>query len=342
MTAVLTACGGEPTSSSGEGAKSVSKVNFGVASGSSNIAFAPHWAAVESGALDRALDAHGARMEQQTFSSGPPLIAAVAAGQIDLAIVPTNVALALAAKRRPVMAVFHLSTGGSAMLVGASKFQSSRGTDIAKYDRANWGYSGEGSTTQLVARIVAENAGLAWTNQKGIALGPTSALEPALKAGRAEIASIDPDGAASAIASGTGYLVFNSNVKGSPLFPYALAGTSVIARRQFVEQRPEVVAAVVKAELEGLAALKEAAKDPERVRKLLPKASTEGEWAAKWQLVAPAFEQATGVFSEDVLAQSAALAELGSDEKIPPEVIKDAVTNEFVTKAYRDLDLPTP
>lgn len=338
---LLAACGGVPATVNSSAGTAPQTITIGVSAGSTNIAFAPHWATVHGGALDDVGARFGTKFAQQSFASGPPLIAAVAAGQIPLAILPTNTLIALAAKGRPLVGILHLTSGGAGILVGAARYRSSRGTDISAYNGSTWGYTGEGATTQLVAKIAAATVGLDWGAQNRLALGPVSALEPALRAGRADIAAMDPDSAAETIADGVGYVVLNSN-EDNKAYPYGAAGTSLVATRSFLAKYPDLATAIVGAELRGLLGLQKSAADAEAARGLLPPEATTGAWKEKWSLVAPALTGTTGMFTTQCIDQSIALARTSTGDNVLEHTARSALVNDYVTRGYQQLQLPVP
>lgn len=344
LAATLAACGQSSGShDNGSAAKAPDKVTFGTAGGQ-NVAFASHFNAVSSGAIESALKQFDTKLGQQDYGSGQPLIAAVASGDVAFAVLPLDVVLALNLKNRGLVGLSVVSNGGSTVLVGASKYKDSRGTDLAKYDGAKWGYTREGSQTQIVAKIMATNAGLDWGHQQGLALGSTSALGPALSAGNVDLAAMDPVSAAAAVSDGTGYVIANSE-ESSQLFPLSHSGTALVAQKSFVDKYPDLTQAVVKAEITGLLDVTGHIDDPAYILKQMSpdfRKVNGANWDIEWNLVKPAFANVSGGFTEATLQDTVKLTRIQFGVPEGKDLDTSAYINDYVKKAYASLGKQLP
>ncbi len=129
------------------------KVRIGVFAGNTLID-ATQFAALNSGALQRAGEQHGFEVEKVVAGNGQELVAGLLGGSIDFAVLPSPASLSVNSQRREVAlrAVLNTFEGGVLVFVGAKKFESERGQDLRKYDGGTWGYSKEGQQSQTLAQ----------------------------------------------------------------------------------------------------------------------------------------------------------------------------------------------
>jgi ABC-type nitrate/sulfonate/bicarbonate transport system substrate-binding protein len=300
--------------------------------------------AIQTGLLAKAARDNGSTLEFQDFGSGTALTTALAAGDVTFMILPSQIVLALNAQNRGVLGLMIESLGAATVLIGQKKYESTRGTDVTKYDGARWSYTTEGSASQVQAKLVVKNAGLDWAKQKPVAAGSIQAEIPALQADRVDLVVMDPVSAAKAIETGIGYMILNLE-ENSKYYPYADMGTSLIARKAFVEQYPAFTAAIVAAELKGLRLLNDNINDPNKVLGLMPddfKQVNSANWATEWKLVAPAFKGVSGLYSKIAIDQAVFVTRF--QYGFPASTLLDtsALTNTYVTNAYKDLGLAVP
>lgn len=210
---------------------------------------APTYAAFGTGLMEKAARDGGFRVERKTVGNGTDLVAGMMSGAVDFGVLPGATVMAVNAKRGgPVLKMVSCTFDGAAIVfVGAAKYEKTRGDDIAAYNGGNWGYSKVGSQSEILGRLVADQVGIGWKNQKGIALGPVTAYVPALKAGRVDIIMTDATGAALALQEGAGYVVHNTNGSDEH-FAQSSACNGVVTTTAFAKKHPEVVSAVVKAQ----------------------------------------------------------------------------------------------
>lgn len=222
-------------------------------------------------------------------------------------------------------------------------YEAERGTDIAAYDGGTWGYSAEGSAASKINKIVLGEVGADWSNQTGMALGSTTAAGPALDSGRVDIVTVDSATVQQIVEEGTGYVVLNTNDPDETRFPYPRTGTCIAASESFIDEHPELVEAVVTAELSALLKLQEHLDDAEAVVELFGERKDGSAWSVdEWPLVAPSFSTLTGVADEQALADTEAMAEQLFDLKVAPGSGDTSFTNEFVDRAYETLGVDSP
>jgi NitT/TauT family transport system substrate-binding protein len=331
----LAACA--PGGGSKGGGDGSSTVNIGVSSLLS-LTWSSHHAAEGQGFLKDELRKVGADYKVTEFSGGGPLFAAMSAGDVDLAFVPTTTVTSLNQKSRGLECVMTLSTGGSSIIVGADKYKTARGTDLAKYDGATWGYSSEGSSARQIDEIVAEAVGLKWPDQKGLALGSTTAAGPALATGRVDLVTFDSASAQQTLDKGTGYVVLNTNNPHDSRYPYPKTGNCIAASTDFIEQHRDEAQAVVTAELKALLLIQDHLDDGKAVVGLFPGRKDGSAWnAEEWSLVAPSFATVNGVPDEQTIKDTKAMTERQYDLKLDDAVLKSSFTSELIDAAYKSL-----
>lgn len=314
-------------------------VNIGIASLTSMI-WAPHHAADGRGLLTKELKKEDASYEVTEFSGGSALFAAMSAGDVDLAFVPTSTVAALNKKSRGLQCVMMLSKGGSHILLGAKKYEQDRGKDLAAYDGGSWAYSSEGSTAPKTDEIVLKSAGAKWSDQHGLALGSTTAAAPALESGRADIVTVDSSTADQILDKGSGYVVLNTNDPSDRRFPYPDTGTCIAASTKYVEKHGDEIAAVVRAELQGLELVKKNVRDAGAVISLFPEKKDGKAWSRReWSLVAPAFATLTGIPTKSTIAETKGLAEAQFGFTISEQTVSSSFTKKVITDAYSSLGL---
>ena len=315
-----------------QGSNSSETVTIGMVS-RTTLTWAPHLAAEGQGFLDDELAAVEADWEVVEFPGGGPMTTALASGDVDFALLPMTAVLALNAKSPGLACVLVPSTGSAVVIIASTDYEHERGDDIAAFDGGNWGYSSEGSSGRVILEMLAQDAGLSWGDQTGIALGAAVANEPALTAGRVDILSSDPVGAQAAIEKGTGYVVVNTNDPQDPQFPYPHAGQCLATSRAMIDEKPELVQAVVDAELAGLNSVKENLESAEDVIALFPELD-EGTWdPAEWQLVAPSFVETDGAASDATFSESRELAQRLYEVEISDDVVDSSFDLTFAEKS---------
>ena len=344
LTAVLagvavatTGCGGSTQASSG----TPSTVKIGVFG--PDVTFSPLYAAAQpDGAIGAALAKDKAKVKLVTITSGAELIAALAGGSVDMAVIPGSAGMAAAAKGAPVVPVMNMFDGPAQAIVAAKKNEASKGKDVAGFDGSTWGYQRVGSVSQLESQLTAEKAGLDWSKQKQVPLGNGNVTAAAFGAGRADIASTTPGDAAAVITGGSGYLVTNpQDDEGDPI---ANQLASVLAASSsFVKKYPTVTQQVVTAMVSTLHTF--ASSDSSAALAATPpdfQQAIGDKWDAEWDLTSSGFKRATGGFSSDELADTIEGAQTLQLLPADYQVKAGLFSNTYVKKAYADLKLSAP
>jgi ABC-type nitrate/sulfonate/bicarbonate transport system substrate-binding protein len=224
-----------------------------------------------------------------------------------------------------------LANGGQTVLMGAKKYEKSRGTDLSKYDGAKWGFTKAGSQGEAECIAMAQKAGLDWKSQKGIAVGSISAFLPALRSGKADLVDMDPSSAAKAIDEGVGYPIANTQDPNS-IYPYQAAGMTLIAKASFVKQYPELTKAVVAAELAGTEKMRQNSADPQKILDTQSaefKSTNGADWKTMWPLMVPAFTGLTGKFTDTVISQAESFARLQFMIPDSTKIDTSVLTNDY-------------
>lgn len=251
-----------------------------------------------------------------------------------------------ASKGEDVISVFTHYTGTATVMIGAAKYESSHGTDLNAYDGSNWCFTTPGSNSEVTSRYVALSAGLDWSEQSALAVGNTSALLPTMQVGRCDIAAMDTNSAAEAVAQGVGYVVENplSEQNQERIFGGSVLGLVTWASERFTSEYPELTLAIVEAQLRSVRFQQDNISDPAALYASLPGEFTENtgeeQFAAGWDLFALGVPANTGGASPTQITTSIDLGNAtGADVKsVPPTTFN----NEFVRQAYTDLSLQVP
>jgi ABC-type nitrate/sulfonate/bicarbonate transport system substrate-binding protein len=225
---------------------------------------------------------------------------AMLGGTVDVSFAALQSYLIIQASGKNVVATIAPFVGGGGVIIGAKKYEQSRGTDLSKFSGATFGYTKEGSASQLYMQSVATKAGLNWASTPHVAFGSPSAGLPLLEAGRIDVAAVDPTTASKAIAAGTAYLILNFNDAKTAGPIGQQLGTVYGFNKSFTTKYPDLTKALVQAMLTGLKAVKKVANDPAAVLALFPsdiQTALSSGWAGSWQLSEPGVVASDGTMS---------------------------------------------
>jgi NitT/TauT family transport system substrate-binding protein len=275
--------------------------------------FAARYAAMGMGAFDDVEKQFDLDIEFVEFGNGTDTLNAMLGGSADMASSAATGFIKAQGAGKDVTTVFAPFIGGGSMLIGAKKYEADRGTDLKKYDGATFGYTREGSSSQLYTAQAVTSVGLDWAKQGHVAFGQVSAAIPLLEAGRADVVTTDPSTSAQAMNSGVGYLILNTNDKATaePLIGLQL-GSLYGFNKSFVTKYPEVTQALTDAFMKGLAAVKKAGNDPAAVLALFPKDIQDklrDGWDQAWPLTAPGVLASDGSTPDKALQDTVKLTE---------------------------------
>ncbi|WP_433502938.1 ABC transporter substrate-binding protein [Pseudonocardia halophobica] len=339
----LTACGGnaERSAEGPNGAPTELAISV---TGNWVTSYAPLWAAApELAEIEKKYDT---TITYPSFGKGNDALTAVLGGAAQICNCSYNTGLKAALAKDELRYVVNMFDGAGTVAIGAKKFEAERGTDLAKYDGGNWGYTSEGSLSQINLRAAAEHAGLDWANQKGIATGSIAASQPALQSGRVDIAMMDVASAAKSVHDGDGYPVLNSNdLTAFGPVTGTVIGNGLIMTKEFQDTYPALSQDLVTAVVAGLNRVR-AETDPTKLLAMMPEGFQEAHADAavfdvEWAFTQPSFLPTDGSTSEQAVKDTTAGGDFTEAELSSPAATS-FVDNSMVDKAYQQLGIPRP
>lgn len=334
LTTVLAACSSGGSNGSA-GAEGTTTVRVAV-SGGENPIFAPYLVAVAKGYFaDRKIT-----IKQDVYESGTLAFSAFAGGSDDFCICGATQTMTASEQGRDVVGVFNQYIGGAVVFVGAKKYEASHGTDLAKYNGTVWGYTAEGSVSQVFMARAADSAGIGWQNQQHLAVGAVSAYLPALQSGRVDLITMDASSAAQAIKAGLGYAVLNTNDPATvePLWGKQL-GLPIVTTKRYTEQNPQLTQDFVSAMRQGLVSVQQNATDQAKVFDLMPKSfqdQNKDTFPQIWSFVSKAFDSVDGTFTDQQIGDTQKFAV--STGVLPAGGnVSSAFDNSYATKSVTEI-----
>jgi NitT/TauT family transport system substrate-binding protein len=242
------------------------------------------------------------------YGNGGDIMNALVGGQADIGDSSAGSFAKVAAQGKQMQVVFSAFIGGGAVLIGGKKYEADRGSDVAKYAGATFGYPDPSGSCAYFTQAAAEKAGLNWASQKKVAFGANSAAPVTLASGRADLICTDPSTAAAAVHAGTAYVVFNTNDQKTavPIVGLQLGGVYGM-NKSFVDKYPVLTQLLVDAFHKALKAIQAVASDPAKVLALFPKADQgplSAGWSESWPLVAPAITANDGSMPQQAIDDS--------------------------------------
>jgi NitT/TauT family transport system substrate-binding protein len=272
------------------------------------------------------------------YGNGSDVMNALVGGQADIGDSSATSFAKAEAKGKKMQVVFAAFVGGGAVLIGRKKYEADRGSDLAKYAGATWGYPDATGSCTFISQTAAEHAGLNWADQKKVVFGSNSAAPVTLSSGRADILCTDPSTAAAAVAAGSAYIVFNCNDAQSagPVLGELLGGVYGM-NKSFVDKYPVLTQMLVQAFVKSLKAIQAVAGDPAKVLALFPQQDqgplSKG-WAESWPLVAPAITANDGSLPDKAISDSLAFAQkFGILSSADATTAREMFNDTFVQKA---------
>src|SRR5579875_2005482 len=297
--------------------------------------FAAQYAAMGStGAFNKVEQEFHTTIKFEQFGTTQNAQDAMLGGSADMSIAALGDWLVIDAAGKPVVATFAPVVGGGGVLVGAKKWEQSRGTDLAKFAGSTFGYTREGSASELYMEIAVNKAGLNWSSLPHVAFGQPAAALPLLQAGRLDVAATDPTTAAQLISSGAAYLILNLN---DPKTAYPVIGeqlgTVYAFNKSFVDQYPQLVKALDGALLQGLNAVKAVSSNPSSVLALFPsniQQALSSGFSEAWPLSAPGVDASDGTMPDSAVQATISFGE--SVKQLTPA--QAAVASNVVNNSY--------
>lgn len=345
-TAVLltgAACSSSGSTTSSGSADAPSSISISVAGQYLSI-YGPLWAA--NAGFDSVASKFHTKISFSSFGSGGDALTALLGGSVQMAAgASATQGMEAVVQGKHLSYVANIFRGGGVVLVGAKKYEASRGTDVAKYKDATFGYTAEGSTSQVFSKAVVEHAGLTWSKVNHLALGSITAFEPGLASGRADIVAMDPDSAAKTVKDGVGYPVLNTNVA-ADFTPIAgtILDNGLIVTTSLKNKYPKLVQALVTAFVQGLLKVRDV-RSPTAALKVMPSAFQKAHsdpklYALSWGYSQPAFAQTDGSSPAAAIAATEKAA-LDPDQRSKPGLTQ-FFDNSLVDVAYQQLKVSRP
>ena len=274
------------------------------------------------------------------YGNGAEVMNALVGGQADIGDSSAGSFAKVEAQGKSMQIVFAAFLGGGAVIIARKQYETSRGTNIAKFSGSTWGYPDASGACAFFDQAIAQHAGINWAGQSKVAFGANSAAPVTLASGRADILCTDPTTAAAAVAAGTAYVVFNTNDKSTtiPILGLQLGGVYGM-NKSFIDQYPVLTQLLVDAFLKSLKAIQAVSSDPAKVLALFPQADQgplTQDWAQSWPLAAPAITADTGAMPQQAIADS-----LSFDQKYGILTAAQALAaqsmfnNTFINKAIQ-------
>ncbi|MFF2347587.1 ABC transporter substrate-binding protein [Pseudarthrobacter sp. NPDC058119] len=336
---VLTGCAGGSASE-----KSADPQQLKVGLFSPDVTFGAFYAAIgPDGELTKVLKDRNVELKIETIPSGSNLVAALASGSVDAAIVPGTSVLGVASQGGQMVPLMNMFDGPSQQIIGNSSSKLGGPGDIKVFDKKRWAFTRVGSISEISAKLTAESAGLSWTNQERLPLGSGSETQAVLESGRADVLSTSPNNAATAVESGAAYLV--ANPQEDELLPIAKQLNAVFASSPtFTKAHPELTQDIVTALVKELNVLASAKSPADSLAPMSGdfKNAVGKSWDLQWQYSKSGFSRATGGFSQKEVDQTLAGAKLVNVVKEDFNPASGLFDNSYVRKAYDRLSLKTP
>ncbi|HSY15746.1 MAG TPA: hypothetical protein VK816_07155 [Jatrophihabitantaceae bacterium] len=247
------------------------------------------------------------------------------------------------------LAVFNLGLSLGTSVLGAQRYEATKGTNIAAYGDSGipWCDVTPIGTATTIIRLVAAKYHITRVQGNLISVGTGAAELPALKSGRCAI--IAGDGA-SAVTSHAAYVVSNT-VEPGPTIALAgeQTGIAVFTSRTFAQKYPELTQAMTDALVKALSVIQTNRQNPELLYSLLPSILTKflpyATFAAGLQLSPtlydPKYNDGTYPLQEIndswLLNEAAGVIPIGS--AMDPS---QNFANKFAIQAYSDLGITRP
>ena len=287
------------------------------------------------------------------YASGATSFPALLGGSAQFAEGAANSSASFIAAGEPLVNILVVYTGTGTVLVGAKKYQQSIGTDVAGYNGKTWCYTVAGTLTEAADIAEAEQAGLNWSNQTGIAVGSAAAFLPTLENGECDISQMDTGSATLAVSEGIGYIVENPNITsvGEKMTggKAPLIGVTLATSRAFTKNYPAFVQAIVDACIKALVFVQSHVKAPGAIYADLTSGMTNSlplsTYRNQWRITYPVLTGSSGIFSKTELSITSRWYHRLGIVTGPQAAVIDSnsyFTNKFVDQAYADLGLPKP
>mgnify|MGYP005837852617 CR=1 FL=1 len=215
-----------------------------------NITHAPALVGIADGRFQQALGSDRTLMTR-AFKAGPELMVALAAGEIDLAYVGPVPAMAAASRGVPVVILSGVTSGGVGLIVapesGIRNLSSLKGGIV--------GVPQFGNTQDVQMRLLLKNAGVQEGRREGVTLAQAEAPDAGvlLRARSIQAALLPEPWASLYEQSGQAVRVHSGDLESLEGMPSVV----LVARRDFVLGNPEMIAALLEAQKQVFADIRQ-------------------------------------------------------------------------------------
>lgn len=340
---VMAACSSSPSAIGGNAGGSSKTVRIATTSSIGAVALLVMQG---NGSLEKIGAKYHAKFTLNTALSSSDITTAFAAGEFDIMFNGLKQAPQLIAQGQDAVQLMSINSGGGVYIIGASKDQNSRGTDLKKWAGARIADTGVGSQTELWLDALMHGVGV--TNYQKVPLS-LDALYPAMLAGRVDAYSADAGTAALALVNKTGYIIANSNTTAAAnLFGAPAPQVNMVTTHKFVNSNRALTQALVTGLMSTVRDLGKSSTTAATVQAELPSDSAYRNIDAKtfaviWQLVRPGLAGEAGLYTrarfDAIVGLLRAAGDLKQGAAPPPTSMVD---NSFAVQAYKALNLTLP
>jgi hypothetical protein len=272
-----------------------------------------------------------------TPSSGAAEEANLIAGTDQLAVSAAIVPLLLDASNHPQTVIFQGGTGPGIVFVGAQRYQSSIGSNLAGYANKTWCATNAVGGAPLGE--AAKAVGLQWPPASFASVGSVAAFLSTMQSGQCDITTMDSGSAARAEIDGLGYVVQNPNVPATQKKDFGGVESYNLAfgNQQTVRQYPVLMQKIADALVATLRFIQTNSNNPSKIYKESPaifKAANPIDLVTQALTLAdPSFMSANGfvVPSQLLAAQHAAVASGVSSTSVPDSQLKALINDKLIT-----------
>lgn len=273
MVLLLAACGGGGGGTGGgDAGGAATPITITMGTIPTYYTFMPHFVAEGLGLLDE-LRQQGITLEMVSFQSGADETKALVGGQLDMASsMFTEAAIPMSTGSPVVLTMVYWNGGVSSMLVDR-KYTAASLTDLrAELGRPiRVGVTGFGSGTHVAALAKLKNLGLSTADFEIVPVGGIDSYVPSLAQGRVDVVEAGEPATQQLLDQGVGRVIVNgwdAAVVKEAFGEFQADGLHV--RKQFLEENPEAVQAVVDALYRAQTFMLENRDNPQAILDVLP------------------------------------------------------------------------
>jgi NitT/TauT family transport system substrate-binding protein len=285
------------------------------------------------------------------ISSSGSIAEAAFLGGTDQFVVPgTSNYIPAVLEGKDQVGVLNQEIGLGAVFSAPAKYESSRGTDISKFNSGRWceiGLSGTSASAVALAAAV-NNLDLSKLNVTNI--GALASVLPELQNGQCVIVATDANSAAEGILQNISYVPLNA---ANPAVSIPLVGEDLgfplTTSTGFINRYPQLAQAIVDATVKSLLFIQQNVNNPTAIYNQLPKAMTSALTLPAFEKSFSFFQQAftpaynNGSFTSQMIDDTAYITKatkaIPLDAQVDPSKLAD---NNLVLQAYKDLGLTPP